>query len=338
MLPQSERMNALRRFVANALSREDFELKPASADAGFRSYLRATANTGASTWIVMDAPSELVECAPFVRIAKVLGDGGINVPAIIAQDLERGFLLLSDLGQATLLEAIIAGADPAPLMDGAIDALVKMQQIPVPDWLPEYDQTLLEREIDLFPDWYLARELGANLSGHEHDDWNDARERIVSAALAQPRVLVHRDFMPRNLMPPTSPPTDLRPGVLDFQDAVCGPIAYDPICLFKDAFLGWPSERIEEWLRNYHDRGCAVGLPLPEYSVFRRNADWIGMHRHLKVIGIFARLKHRDGKPKYLADAPRFFTYLIDVLQAYPELAGLERLLQCYRPTEVQAP
>ncbi|MEO8461473.1 MAG: phosphotransferase [Dokdonella sp.] len=336
---QSERRDALRRFVANALGRDDFELQPASADAGFRSYLRAVASADhghAQTWIVMDAPPELVECAPFVGIAELLRAGGVNVPAIIAQDLERGFLLLSDLGRSTFLEAINSGDSPDPLMDAAIDALVTLQRIPVPDWLPAYDSALLEREIDLFPDWYLCRELGASLSRSELDDWNDARARIVSAALAQPHVLVHRDFMPRNLMPPISSETDPRPGVLDFQDAVSGPIAYDPICLFKDAFISWPSERVDRWLRTYHERGVNAGLPLPEYSAFRRDADWIGMHRHLKVIGIFARLKHRDVKPKYLADVSRFFSYLLDVLPAYPELAGLEHLLRRYHPESAQ--
>lgn len=272
----------------------------------------------------------------------MLRDGGLNVPKVISQDLDQGFLLLSDLGPATYLEAINAGADAAPLFDAAIDALIRMQGIEVPAWLPRYDAALLEREIDLFPEWYLGRELGVTLIGSTAEGWNTARKKIIAAALAQPQVLVHRDFMPRNLMPPmtsaVNATTNAQPGILDFQDAVCGPIAYDPICLFKDAFMSWPRERVENWLAAYHRHGVTAGLALPDFTAFRRYADWIGMHRHLKVVGIFARLKHRDGKPKYLADAPRFFGYLLDVISEYPELAGLERLLRQYPPHERSAP
>jgi aminoglycoside/choline kinase family phosphotransferase len=325
------RATARLKFACDALKTTDLTLATASADAGFRSYWRVVTKDG--SWIVMDAPPALVDCAPFLRIADLLRAHGLRVPAVLAEDLDQGFLLLSDLGHATCLDAIHAGADPEPLMRGAIDALVQMQGIAPPDWLPAYDAALLERELDLFPDWYLGRHLGVTLDGDERSAWLEIRSALVASALAQPRVLVHRDYMPRNLMPGTS-----APGILDFQDAVVGPIGYDPISLFKDAFHTWPQAQIDVWLRRYYDQSRAAGRPVQEWSEFRRATDWICIQRHLKVIGIFARLKHRDGKAKYLADVQRFFQYILEVVPAYPELQALHDLLIRYAPPGVRAP
>jgi aminoglycoside/choline kinase family phosphotransferase len=319
------------RFATDALGTRELTLTSASADAGFRSYWRATTNAG--SWIVMDAPPALIECAPFLRIADLLREHGLNVPTVFASDIEQGFLLLSDLGTSTYLDAIHAGADPVPLMHAAIDALVRLQGIAVPDWLPPYDTALLERELDLFPEWYLGRQLGIDMSANETDDWHEARALLIASALEQPRVFVHRDYMPRNLMP-----ADSAPGILDFQDAVVGPIGYDPIALLKDAFHSWPARNVESWLRRYHAQASAVGRPVQDWPEFRRASEWNGIQRHLKIIGLFARLQHRDGKAKYLADVPRFFTYILDVLPAYAELAGLQRLLRRYAPEGAGAP
>ncbi len=210
------------------------------------------------------------------------------------------------------------------LFAAAITALIRWQRASRPGVLPDYDAALLARELALFPDWYLARHLGVTLTGDDLSAWQSVCRTLVDAALAQPKVYVHRDYMPRNLM--ISEPN---PGVLDHQDAVYGPIAYDPVCLFKDAFLSWPEARVDGWLRGYHAAALAAGLPLnADYAAFRRDADWIGAQRHLKVLGIFARINYRDGKPKYLADTPRFIRYVVDVATRYPELAPLAALFE----------
>ena len=268
----------------------------------------------------MDAPPEREDCRPFLAVGALLGAAGVHVPTVVAQDLARGFLLLSDLGRQTYLDVLTPDNADA-LFAPAIDALIAWQRASRPGVLPDYDAALLYRELTLFPDWYLAQHLGITLSGAALAAWQRICTTLVEAALAQPRVYVHRDYMPRNLM--VSEPN---PGVLDFQDAVFGPLAYDPICLFKDAFLSWPEARVEVWLRHYHDRATTAGLPVPEWIAFRRDADWIGLQRHLKVLGIFARINYRDGKPKYLADAPRFLAYCYPVLAQYPELEPLRAL------------
>jgi aminoglycoside/choline kinase family phosphotransferase len=320
---------ALRQWTAVQLqlAPADLVLEPASADASFRRYFRAA--SGVCTWIVMDASAERASCGPFVRIAELLAGGGLHAPAILAADLERGWLLLSDLGRRTYLEAItgepeaVAGDRVDALFDAAIDALIALQRIEAPADLPVYDAALLRRELELFPEWYLQRHLGIAIDGALRRRLDTLFEQLIERALAQPRVLVHRDFMPRNLM--LSEPN---PGVLDFQDAVRGPISYDPICLFKDAFLSWPEQRAADWLQRYWRRGRAAGLPLPaSWEAFYADCDFMGAQRHLKVIGIFARIHHRDGKPKYLADAPRFFAYLRGASQRRPELADLAALL-----------
>lgn len=299
-------------------------LTAASSDASFRRYFRWEG--GGRSFVVMDAPPPQENCKPFVDIAHLLGQSGINVPKIYAQDLLRGFLLLNDLGKKTYLDVITAeNADQ--LFADAIDALLAFQQLPMEAPLPSYDVALLRRELELFPEWYVRRELGIEFDSRQLGLWQRVSEYLIDSALAQPKVLVHRDYMPRNLM--ISEPN---PGVLDFQDAVYGPVTYDITCLFKDAFLSWPQARVREWQRGYWQRAGALGIPVQaDFEEFLRASDLMGVQRHLKVIGIFARICHRDGKPRYLADVPRFFAYIEAVLADRPELSELGELLASLR-------
>ena len=295
-------------------------LTAASSDASFRRYFRWEG--GGHSFVIMDAPPPQENCAPFVAIDHLLASAGINVPVIHAQDLERGFLLLSDLGRKTYLEII--GDDNADvLFADAIDALLAQQQLPMQGPLPSYDAALLRRELELFPEWYVGRELKLTFTEAQQASWQRISQQLIDSALAQPKVLVHRDYMPRNLM--HSAPN---PGVLDFQDAVYGPVTYDITCLFKDAFLSWPQARVDGWLRSYWDKAQAAGIPVqPEFEEFQRASDLMGVQRHLKVIGIFARICHRDGKPRYLTDVPRFFAYIDEVIARRPELDELGQLI-----------
>lgn len=295
-------------------------LTAASSDASFRRYFRWEG--GGHSFVIMDAPPPQENCRPFVAIDHLLATAGVNVPVIHAQDLERGFLLLSDLGRQTYLE-IIEEDNADALFADAIDALLAFQRLPMDTPLPEYDDALLRREVELFPEWYVGRELGVSLTEAQQAMWQRASQQLIDSALAQPKVLVHRDYMPRNLMH-SSP----NPGVLDFQDAVHGPVTYDITCLFKDAFLSWPQARVEGWLRGYWEKARAAGIPVQaQFDAFHRASDLMGVQRHLKVIGIFARICHRDGKPRYLADVPRFFAYIEEVISRRPELAELGQLI-----------
>ena len=293
-------------------------LERASTDAGFRSYWRSQ---GAPSRIVMDSPPDKEDVRPWLRIRDLLEAGGVRVPRVLARDVEAGFLLLEDLGTNTYLQVLDESSADA-LFDAAVSQLLKLQAIAPPNDLPAYDEALLARELRLFDEWFCGRHLGMALDCGDMETLDGAYRILMDSALAQPRVLVHRDFMPRNLMP-----KDDGPAVLDFQDAVRGPIAYDPLSLFKDAFLSWPEDRVDAWLARYHQRARDAGLPVPEFARFRRDADLIGVQRHLKVIGIFARLDHRDGKPRYLADVPRFLAYLDAVLPKYPEFAPLRSFI-----------
>jgi aminoglycoside/choline kinase family phosphotransferase len=309
-------------WARNATGDAELTLERASMDAGFRSYWRGETATGpARSVIVMDSPPDKEDVRPWLRMRGLLEAGGVRVPRVLAEDADAGFLLLEDLGRDTYLHVI--GADNADaLFDAAMTQLLTLQAVAPPADLPAYDEALLARELKLFDEWFLGRHLGLTLDCGDLEALDLIYRRLIDAALAQPQVLVHRDFMPRNLMP-----ADDGPAVLDFQDAVRGPIAYDALSLFKDAFLSWPQDRVDAWLARYHARALDAGLPVPSLARFQRDADWIGVQRHLKVMGIFARLHHRDAKPKYLADAARFLAYLDGVVPKYPELAPLGALL-----------
>lgn len=299
-------------------------LTAASSDASFRRYFRWEGE--GRSFVVMDAPPPQENCKPFVDIAFLLAKSGINVPKIYAEDLERGFLLLNDLGNQTYLD-VIDGENADALFDDALQALLAFQQLPMVAPLPSYDVALLRRELELFPEWYVKRELGVEFDAAQQQQWQHISDLLIDSALAQPKVLVHRDYMPRNLM--LSEPN---PGVLDFQDAVYGPVTYDVTCLFKDAFLSWPEARVHGWLEKYWQQALALNIPVQaDFDDFLRASDLMGVQRHLKVIGIFARICHRDGKPRYLADVLRFFSYIEAVIARRPELAELQALFSSLR-------
>jgi len=328
------RAAALSDWLVAVLGTRDFLFAPASEDASFRRYFRVTladprpVSGEARTLIVMDAPPPRENCAPFVRIARLLADAGVHAPQVLAQDLERGFLLLTDLGTTTYLAAL-DDANANDLFADALDALVRWQRATREGVLPSYDDAMLRRELELFPEWYVGRHLGHALADAERQSLSAVFGRIIAANLAQSTVFVHRDFMPRNLMRSTP-----NPGVLDFQDAVIGPISYDVACLFKDAFVSWPEERVLDWTIRYWERARRAQLPVPaDFSDFFRDVEWMGLQRHLKVLGIFARIRYRDGKPGYVEDTPRFIAYVRPVVRRYRELAPLaqliDRLEQC---------
>lgn len=276
----------------------------------------------------MDAPPEREDCRQFVKVADLLRDAGVHVPAVLAQDVERGFLLLSDLGGVTYLDALNPESADILFRD-AVAALVKIQLSSRPDILPPYDRALLEREINLFPEWYVGRHLGTALTAAESHLFREVGDRVLASNLSQPRVFVHRDYMPRNLMV-----AEPNPGILDFQDAVFGPITYDVASLFRDAFVSWDEERVLDWTARYWERARRVGLPVAtDFSAFYRDFEWMGLQRHLKVLGIFARIRHRDGKAGYVEDTPRFVGYVRAVCRRYRELAPLlalfDRLEDC---------
>jgi aminoglycoside/choline kinase family phosphotransferase len=302
-------------------------VRPASADASFRRYLRVDGTSG--SLIVMDAPPDKENCHPFVKVAGLMAQAGLNVPRVLAWDEAQGFMLLDDLGERTLIEVVDrhnAAANQA-LYLRAVDALVAWQLASRPDVLPPYDEALLARELALFPDWYLARHRGVAVEGRLRETLDAQFALIMQRNLASPRIYVHRDFMPRNLMMPRDP-HEPRLGVLDFQDAVHGPITYDIACLMRDAFLSWDEEFVLDITVRYWKKAQKAGLPVDaDFGEFYRAVEWMGLQRHLKVAGIFARLTLRDGKPRYLADAPRFIGYIRATAARYRELAPLLRLL-----------
>lgn len=359
-----------RRWAQAVIGDPTVTLQRASVDAGFRSYWRVATGTGSR--IVMDAPPDTDDVRPWLRMRDLLSHAGVRVPAVLARDVESGFLLLEDLGVDTYLQAL--DDDNADRMfDAAVTQLLRLQAIAVPDGQPAYDETFLLRELRLFDDWYLGRHLGVTLDCDDLECLGLVYRRLLDNLLAQRQILVHRDFMPRNLMPlagqpracetlvgqplegraPVDPlhtdrprtdqshidqpdagrqlaaqPLDAGPAVLDFQDAVRGPVAYDAASLFRDAFRSWPEPRVDGWLRRYHARAVTAGVPVPvTVEWFLRDADFASAQRNLKILGIFARLHHRDGKSKYLADAPRFIAYLDTVISRHEALAPLGTVL-----------
>jgi N-acetylmuramate 1-kinase len=326
MIHADLRRDAAQAWVAGILSNElraaaPFTFSPASADASFRRYWRAALADG-RTYIVMDAPPAQEDCRPFVRVAHMLHEAGVHAPQVLAQDLGQGFLLLTDLGTRTYLGELNE-SNAAALFADATDALLRWQLATRPGELPPYDEALLRREMNLFPEWYVGKHLRKALSASQGEALEKIFQQLVRSALAQPVVYVHRDYMPRNLMV-----CEPNPGVLDFQDAVLGPITYDMVSLVRDAFLSWEEERVLDWAARYWEKARRAGLPVEaDFAEFWRAFEWMGLQRHLKVLGIFARINYRDGKPKYLADTPRFIAYALVVAKRYRELAPLARLL-----------
>lgn len=274
--------------------------------------------------IAMDAPPQHEDCSPFLHAARVFAAANVHVPAILAQNLADGFLLLSDLGSTTYLHTLVT--DPASadeLYGDAIDALIKIQLISQAQVFPEYNETLLQRELDLFPDWYIARHLQATLDQKQQKNLLTVFAHILENNLAQPKVFVHRDYHSRNLMMTTP-----NPGIIDFQDAVYGPITYDLVSLFKDAYIRWEEERVLDWVIRYWEKARKAGLLVAaDFSDFYRDFEWMGVQRHLKVLGIFARLYHRDHKDAYLKEMPLVMTYLRKACERYRELHLLLALL-----------
>ncbi|MCG6951782.1 MAG: phosphotransferase [Betaproteobacteria bacterium] len=314
------------------LNGASFRVAPASEDASFRRYFRVTLDDTRS-YIAMDAPPEREPCAPFVHVAGLLRAAGVNAPEVHAQDLAQGFLLLTDLGTQTYLD-LLQTAEPETariLFADAMEALVRWQCASRPGVLPPYDAVRLHDEMALFPQWYVGRHLGAELTPEQAAALERVFGLLIASATAQPQVFVHRDYMPRNLMR-----SDPNPGVLDFQDAVIGPISYDVVSLLRDAFISWDEELVLDWCVRYWERAAAAGLPVDaDFAEFYRAFEWMGLQRHLKVLGIFARLTYRDGKSKYVEDTPRFLGYARAVATRYAPLAPLARLLQ---QLEGQAP
>jgi len=301
-------------------------LRLASADASFRRYFRI--NSAAGSRIIMDAPPERENSQPFVKVAQLMHDAGLHAPEVLAWDASLGFMLLSDLGSQTMMQVIDKAKPQAnlPLYLQAVDALIRWQLASRPDVLPPYDEVLLRRELELFPDWYLVQHKGLTIDKDMRFTLDNSFKQIIAANLAQPSVFVHRDFMPRNLMAPTTPGEPL--GVLDFQDAVYGPITYDIASLMRDAFLSWEEDFCLDVTVRYWEKARQVGLPVGEdFGEFYRAVEWMGLQRHLKVAGIFARLTLRDGKPQYLADTPRFIHYIRSTCARYRELKPLLRLI-----------
>ncbi|WP_427914220.1 aminoglycoside phosphotransferase family protein [Ramlibacter sp. MMS24-I3-19] len=332
-----ERERAFHRWmqaVADAHGLDPATVRPASADASFRRYLRVDGAHG--TRIVMDAPPDKEDCRPFVRVAKLMADAGLHVPRVLAWDEPQGFMLLEDLGRQTMIELVDPERPEAnrPLYERAIDALVAWQLASRPGVLPPYDEALLQRELALFPDWYLTRHRGVAVEGKVRETLDESFRLIVARNLSSPAVYVHRDFMPRNLMIPGDP-AEPRLGVLDFQDAVHGPITYDIASLMRDAFLSWDEEFVLDITVRYWEKASRAGLPVDrDFGEFYRSVEWMGLQRHLKVAGIFARLTLRDGKPKYLADTPRFIGYIRATAGRYRELAPLLQLVDRIEGTQ----
>jgi N-acetylmuramate 1-kinase len=346
--PSDARRAAFEAWLASITKAHDLlpqSLRAASADASFRRYLRVDTAHGASL-IVMDAPPPLENTGPFVAIAKLIQNAGLSGPRVLAHDEALGFVLLTDLGSRLYLQALneARAADDAAaiaqLMGQATKALVQWQTKIEASALPvSYDDAMLRRELDLFPSWCVQREFAHSWTSDEQTIWQTTCDLLVTSALAQASVAVHRDYMPRNLMViDTNSPAQTHqclPGILDFQDAVRGPISYDVASLWRDAFISWDESQEIDGAVRYWEQARAAGLPVPaDFGDFWRQFEWMGLQRHLKVLGIFCRLKHRDAKPNYSRDLPRFFNYAHRVASRYAELRPLTTLLEPLMGTE----
>ncbi len=341
--PDALRQAAFEQWLQSIVGRHGLRpdtLAPASADASFRRYLRIASQHG--SLIIMDAPPPQEDVRPFVQVAQAIHTAGLNGPQVLECDAAQGFVLLSDLGHELYLGALqsASAARADALMRDAIAALVQWQLKVPAQPLPPYDEALLARELALFPEWCVQREFGLQWGEAENARWHKVCRLLIDSALAQPSVAVHRDWMPRNLM--VAPHGKGNPGILDFQDAVRGPVSYDVASLLRDAFISWDEEREIDWAVHYWSQAKHAGVPLGEvlaadFGEFWRALEWMGLQRHLKVLGIFCRLKHRDGKPAYAEDLPRFFAYATKVATRYAPLKpllGLIEPMSGFKPTQ----
>ncbi len=337
------RLQQVHDWLAQTLGSTDFSLAPASADASFRRYFRVC--QAGQSYIVMDAPPEQEDCRPFIAVAALFRQLGLNTPRVLAQDLAQGLLLLDDLGERLYLPEL--NEETADKLYGdAIQALLTLQSAPAEVVqavaLPAYDRPLLLDEMGLFRDWYLQRHLGLSLNKHDRAVLDTLFCFLADAALSQPQVIVHRDYHSRNLLvcesrPDT--PSGSNPGILDFQDAVMGPPSYDLVSLLRDCYIVWPRQRVEIWVAQYFEQAQARGI-LPaamSQAQFMRDFDLMGIQRHLKASGIFARLNYRDNKPGYLNDIPRTLGYITSIGASWPELEDFLGLLDRWHATTAVA-
>lgn len=318
-----ERLEQLKYWLKNDIQLPDFSIEPASEDASFRRYFRVQYN-GKSV-IAMDAPPEQEDCTPFIEIARHFLETGLNVPEILHADPERGFLLLTDLGEQLYLHALDESSVDR-LYGDAMGALITLQVSDPGEYpFPAYDLTLLQNEMGLFKEWFLCRHLDCKLSEQQINALDDSFNLLAESALQQTKVIVHRDYHSRNLLK-----TDRHnPGILDFQDAVMGPVTYDLVSLLRDCYIAWPGDRVENWVIGYHDLAIQSGVQkIKDEELFLRWFDLMGVQRHLKAIGIFSRLNYRDNKPGYLDDIPRTLNYVLEVCARYPELSSFLHLLE----------
>jgi aminoglycoside/choline kinase family phosphotransferase len=314
-----ERMSRLENWLDSITAHKLTDIRPASADASFRRYFRVTDSNTGKTLIVMDAPPEKEDCEPFIHITRLLRSVNVNAPDIITMDLEQGFLLMDDLGNRQYLDHLDESSSN-DLYSDALMALVNMQRIQ--DHLPPYDKQRLRDEMGLFEPWYLNRHLGIRLDDQQKSVLDSIYDLLIESALEQPQVFVHRDYHSRNLMLVD----ENNPGVIDYQDAVIGPVTYDLVSLFKDCYIEWPRNKVEHWLDQYLQL-TPIELPVDRIQ-FIRWFDLMGVQRHLKVLGIFARLNYRDGKSQYLDDLPLTLKYVVDACNQYQELKPLLNLLE----------
>lgn len=326
-----QRRARLETWLASVLPERNIELSVASADASFRRYFRVNAAADAPSLIAMDAPPEHEDCRPWLAVAKLFGATGVHVPQIIAENLDEGFILMSDLGNTTYLQALTPENAPGLYAD-ALGSLIAIQQASRPGVVPEYSREMLEREMRLFDEWYIGRHLGVELDEAGRNALEKVYRRVLEVNLAEPRVFVHRDYHSRNLMKLDAG----NPGIIDFQDAVYGPISYDLVSLLKDAYIHWEESFELDMLIRYWEAARQLGLPVrADFPDFHRDYEWMGVQRHLKVMGIFARLAHRDGKTGYLNDIPVVRTHLRRVCARYGDLKPLLNLLDRLEPEAV---
>lgn len=328
-----QRLAQLENWLATLHPNRTIAIEPASADASFRRYFRVSVAGEKNPLIAMDAPPEHEDCAPWLKVAELFGAAGVHVPTVLANDAAQGFILMSDLGNTTYLDALRPD-NAAALYGDALGSLIAIQRTSRPGVLPEYSREMLLREMRLFPEWYIGRHIGVDLDDNQMASLEDVFARILEVNLAEPRVFVHRDYHSRNLMLIGE---GTNPGIIDFQDAVYGPLSYDLVSLLKDAYIRWEEDFVLDQLIRYWEAARTLGLPVrSDFADFHRDFEWMGVQRHLKVLGIFARLYHRDGKEGYLKDLPLVMDYLRRACTRYGALRPLLRLLERIDPNPVQ--